>query len=53
MLMPYMKLNSVGELSMGAATPRGIAILGWWVRKAYGLKNNLAKRLQFYITIDR
>lgn len=53
MLMPHMKLSSVGELSMGMATPRVIAILGWWVRKAYGLKNNLAKRLQFYITIDR
>lgn len=53
MLRPHMKLNSIGELRMGAATPRGIAILGWWVRKVYGLKNNLAKRLQFYITIDR
>lgn len=53
MLMPHMKLSSVGEFSMGMATPRVIAILGWWVRKAYSLKNNLAKRLQFYITIDR
>lgn len=28
MLMPYMKLNSVGELSMGAAHP---GVLQYWV----------------------